>query len=76
MLLAHLLPCCHSASGYPTHLFILTWCETRVPAQSLVSLFKETKYSIEKHIVFSLLCSIEKLACRNAVVATNAPNEP
>lgn len=35
-----------------------TWCEARVPPQTLVSLFKEAEYGIEEHDIISLLCGI------------------
>lgn len=37
---------------------VFSWCETRVPSQTLVALFKKPEYRVEKHVVFSLLCSI------------------
>lgn len=37
---------------------VFSWGETRVPSQTLVSLLKEAEYSVEKHVVFSLLCGI------------------
>lgn len=35
-----------------------TWCEVRIPSQTLVSLLKEAEYGVEEHDVISLLCGI------------------
>lgn len=37
---------------------VFSWCEVRVPSQTLVSLFEEAEYGIEEHDIISLLGSI------------------
>lgn len=65
-----------AASRPARSLRLLTWCEAGASPQALVPLLEEAEDGVEEHAVSGLLRGIQELACRDAVVAPHAPEEP